>query len=488
MPKRHLNLNRSSFSQPRRRAVRPRVEGLEARLLLYSDLGDQWRFDSRITYSFMPDGTSVGGVSSVLFQTLNAKFATSTWEEQFEDAASFWETVTNVNLALVPDGGEPVGTNGDQQDDPRFGDIRIGMVPLPTGVLAETFLPPPANGGTDAGDILFNSTINWQINSNYDLLTVAAHEFGHALGLGESTVSTAVMYGTYNGLKDALTSDDIAGIQSIYGTRTYDQFNDAGTHNSSFFTAANINSYITGNAQIAIPNLDITTGGQAEWFFVNVPSTTTGTMKVTVQSTNLSSLIPSLQIYNSSLSLLGQISAPDTFGATISLSKGVASGQGYYVKVTDAGGAAPVGNYGLLLNFGSQVQSPIAPPNTVVAQQPDQSGGTENDNAPAWGVQSTVGSISTWFEQMWTSQSPVEGSALSEVSQTLNSWLALIGAAISNIDVAVTPDAIEIWIVTVPPDSSSTTVATAAIVVPGQAISVDQAIDEALGQLLADED
>jgi Matrixin len=372
-----LNLNRTSFSQPRHRAVCPRVEGLEARLLLYSDLGDQWAHDSRITYSFMPDGTSVGGVSSVLFQTLNAKFATSTWEEQFEDAASLWETVTNVNLALVPDGGEPVGTNGDQQDDPRFGDIRIGMVPLPSGVLAETFLPPPANGGTDAGDILFNSTVNWKINSNFDLMTVAAHEFGHALGLGESTVSTAVMYGTYNGLKEALTSDDIAGIQSIYGTRTYDQFNDAGTRNSTFFTATNINSLINSNAQISIPNLDITIGGQAEWFFVDVPSTTTGTMKVTVQSTNLSSLIPSLQIYNSSLSLLGQISAPDTFGATISMSESVASGQGYYVKVTDAGGAAPVGNYGLLLNFGSQTQSPIRvaawkmtmPPRAAFCQQ-----------------------------------------------------------------------------------------------------------------------
>ncbi len=220
MRKLQLKLNRSPFSQPRRRAVRPRVEGLEARLLLYSDLGDQWTYDSRITYSFMPDGTSVGGVPSVLFQTLNAKYATSTWENQIEDAASLWETVTNANLALVSDGGEPVGTNGDQQDDPRFGDIRIGMVPLPAGVLAETFLPPPANGGTDAGDILFNSTVNWQINSSYDLMTVAAHEFGHALGLGESSVSTAVMYGTYNGIKQALTSDDIAGIDSIYGTRS----------------------------------------------------------------------------------------------------------------------------------------------------------------------------------------------------------------------------------------------------------------------------
>ena len=78
----------------------------------------------------------------------------------------------------------------------------------------------------------------------------------------------------------------------------------------------NINSYMTSNAQIAIPNLDITTSGQAEWYYVNVPSSTTGTMTVTVQSSNLSSLAPSLQVYSSSLSLIGQTSAPDTFGAT----------------------------------------------------------------------------------------------------------------------------------------------------------------------------
>src|SRR5580692_7808061 len=113
MPKLNLILTRSPSSDMRRRAVRPLVEGLEARLLLYSDLGDQWTYNSRITYSFMPDGTSVGGVPSALFQTLNAKYATATWEGQIEQAASLWENVTNVNLALVSDGGQPVGTSGD---------------------------------------------------------------------------------------------------------------------------------------------------------------------------------------------------------------------------------------------------------------------------------------------------------------------------------------------------------------------------------------
>jgi hypothetical protein len=408
---------RSSRPRSRRgalRGTRPDLEGLERRLLLYSNLGDQWTFSDRITYSLMPDGTSVGGVPSALFQTLNAKFATATWEQQIEAAASLWENVTNVNLSMVSDGGEPVGTSGDQQDDPRFGDIRIGAVPLNSSVLAVTFLPPPANGGTQAGDILLNSNVNWQINSNYDLLTVVAHEFGHALGLGESSVSTAVMYGTYNGIKQALVSDDISGVQSIYGTRQFDQFNTGGQRDNTYTTATNINSYMN-NSQIAIPALDVTTSGDSEWFYVNVPASSTGTMSVTVQSSNLSSLSPKLQVYSSGLSLVGQAGTVASLGASVTVSASVQPGQGYYIKVLAAGGPGPIGSYGLLVNFGSQTHAPISPPNTMVAQQPNGSGGTSNDNAPTSpldAIFSAIGTLTGWVDA-YTS---VPGLVLSDVT------------------------------------------------------------------------
>lgn len=388
-----LNNVRPCKNSSRSRTVRPLLEGLESRLLLYSTLGDQWTYASRITYSFMPDGTSIGGTPSALFQTLNANYPTATWQQQFEQAAALWESAANVNLVLVSDGGEPVGCSGDQQDDPRFGDIRIGAIPLGSGVLAETFLPPPANGGTDAGDILFNSSINWRINSSYDIMTVAAHEFGHALGLGDSTVSTAVMYGTYNGIKQTLTTDDISGIDSICGTPQFDQFNSGGQRNSTFLTPTNLNSYITSTAQISLGGLDITTSSQSEWFTANVPSTTTGTMTVTVQSSNLSSLAPRLAVYNSSLALVGQVSAPNTLGATISLTvSSVQAGQQYYFKVLQAGGPGPIGAYGLLVNFGSQSQAPIPPPNTVVPSQPDQGGGGVTNNVLTSNIGPVVGS------------------------------------------------------------------------------------------------
>ena len=52
----------------------------------------------------------------------------------------------------------------------------------------------------------------------YSLLSVAIHEIGHALGLGESYVRDAVMYHSYRPLKD-LNSDDIYAIQQLYGVR-----------------------------------------------------------------------------------------------------------------------------------------------------------------------------------------------------------------------------------------------------------------------------
>src|SRR5208282_2758393 len=263
-----------------RRSARPLLENLEERLLLYSTYGPPpktWVYGRRLPSSFMPDGTSVGGTPSVLFQTLDAKFSQATWELQFQKAAAVWQAVANINLSQVSDNGSAEATNGDQQDDPRFGDIRIGMVNLGSGVLGETFLPPPFNGGTAAGDMFLNSTASWQINTSYDLETVAIHEFGHALGLGESQITTACMYAYYNGVKQSLTTGDIAGIQSVWGAPQPDQFNSNGQNNGSSKTAANITSNIGRNGQLAIPNLRITTPTQVEWFSVTVPASTTGT-------------------------------------------------------------------------------------------------------------------------------------------------------------------------------------------------------------------
>lgn len=376
---RQLRSTTTRLASRKARARRPEAESLEGRMLLYAAYSPTaWTYSSRITYSFMPDGTSIGGVPSSLSQTMNAIAPTATWQNQIEQAASLWESSANLNVAQVPDSGDPAGVPGNQQDDPRFGDIRIGAVPLGAGVFAETFLPPPSNGGTIAGDILFNSNVTFGINGGIDLETAAAHELGHALGLGESTDPNAVMYGTYDGIKDSLDSDDIAGIQSIYGAPQYDAFNSGGQRNNLFLTPTNLNTYLNGNNQVLLTGLDNTLGSQSEWYAVTVPASTSGTMTVTVQSSNLSSLAPQMTLYRGlPLVSIAQLSAPTTYGATLSYTMSVSPGQKYYIQVKAAGGYGAVGGYGLEVNLGSQPQGPVPPPNTVVLQQPDgPSGGT----------------------------------------------------------------------------------------------------------------
>jgi hypothetical protein len=131
-------------------------------------------------------------------------------------------------------------------------------------------------------------------------------------------------------------------------------------------------------------------------------------MTVTAQSSNLSSFSPKLQVYTSALGLVGQAGVANSLGATVSVSTTVAAGQTYYVKVYAAGGYGPIGSYGLLVNMGSQSQSPIAPPNTLVAQQPNLSGGSLSNSAGLTGSDSpgnipgggaayiTIGDLQGW--------------------------------------------------------------------------------------------
>ncbi|CAG6006253.1 unnamed protein product [Menidia menidia] len=81
--------------------------------------------------------------------------------------------------------------------------------------------PPGQNVG---GDAHFDEDETWSLTPyNVNLLLVAAHEFGHSLGLHHSDDINALMYPTYkyvntNGYK--LPDDDRRGVQALYGSRT----------------------------------------------------------------------------------------------------------------------------------------------------------------------------------------------------------------------------------------------------------------------------
>lgn len=54
--------------------------------------------------------------------------------------------------------------------------------------------------------------------AGYSLFLVAAHEFGHALGLEHSSIRDALMFPMYTYVEEfSLHRDDIEGIQYLYG-------------------------------------------------------------------------------------------------------------------------------------------------------------------------------------------------------------------------------------------------------------------------------
>ncbi|KAI3726055.1 hypothetical protein L1987_65852 [Smallanthus sonchifolius] len=88
--------------------------------------------------------------------------------------------------------------------------------PFPPGtpIVAHAFAP------TD-GRFHYNADQNWFIGArpNFnDVETVALHEIGHLLGLGHSQFERAIMWSYIpSGAVKGLDSDDIQGIQALYG-------------------------------------------------------------------------------------------------------------------------------------------------------------------------------------------------------------------------------------------------------------------------------
>jgi hypothetical protein len=81
---------------------------------------------------------------------------------------------------------------------------------------------------SDGWTIKYYEGWTWQdgpgsVSSGIDLQGVACHEIGHSLGLGHSSISGATMFASISGTgvaQRSLSSDDIAGIQSIYGVKS----------------------------------------------------------------------------------------------------------------------------------------------------------------------------------------------------------------------------------------------------------------------------
>jgi peptidoglycan hydrolase-like protein with peptidoglycan-binding domain len=126
------------------------------------------------------------------------------------EAFKLWSDVTPLTFTAVGSGGDIqiLFARGQHGDSSPF-DGRLG-------VLAHAFYP------TD-GDAHFDEDEDWVLavpppTNTFDLISVAAHEFGHSLGLSHSSDPGALMYPTMSPAGHRfLATEDARRIQALYG-------------------------------------------------------------------------------------------------------------------------------------------------------------------------------------------------------------------------------------------------------------------------------
>lgn len=168
-----------------------------------------------VTWSLMATGVDLSFEGAGVTNTHLSAFMPAGFKAAIVAAFAAWSAVADITFIEVPDLGEP--GNAAQLS----GDIRIGghVFDGAGGTLAHGFFPP-VNGTSAAGDIHFDIAETWKLGfggPGFDIFQVAAHEIGHAIGLGHTGVPASLMNPFYTEAFAGPQADDIAGAVFIYG-------------------------------------------------------------------------------------------------------------------------------------------------------------------------------------------------------------------------------------------------------------------------------
>lgn len=353
--RRTLQRPRSAKSRTPRRSTAARRRELESLEPRYTRHGAPvpWDNASALTLSFAPDGTIVGEHVSTLNATLSPVESTAQWQAAIALAFQTWAQYANINVGVVTDSGLPLGIRGVSHGDDRFGDIRVAGTPMSPDTLAAAIDQTRLASGTWTGDVLFNTSGEW--NTPNDIFSAALHEAGHVLGLAHSSEPDSPMFTHGVSANLVPTANDIQNIRALYGARTPDE-NERTQDNDTIGRATRLRFAEPADGfdgtlpLVQFGDLHATT--DADFFLLPVLVGYSDSLTFEVRSEGLSLLAPRITLFDKNGVQLAQQSFHGTFGGTASATISGPFGERVYARVDAATtNEYSVGGYSLVVKY-----------------------------------------------------------------------------------------------------------------------------------------